>query len=81
MICMRYHHYVIMESTAILKKQLAIKYAGSMQQYEFFKRIMAASPALYPHDFLFYNDDVTARHARNIRELALIHSLLRDGKI
>lgn len=64
-----------------MKKQLAIKYAGNIQEYEHFKRIMGASPALYPHDYLFYNDDVTARHSRNIKEIAFLKSLLREDKL
>lgn len=70
-----------MESNLILKKQLAIKYAGSMQHYEHFKRLMGASGTLYPHDYHFYNDDVVARHNRNIKEITLLKTLLKEGKI
>jgi hypothetical protein len=66
-----------METDRIVKKQLAIKYAGNLQHYEHFKRITGASPALYSHDYLFYNDNVENRHARNIRELAYLKKLLK----
>ena len=59
-----------MESSRVVKRQLAVKYAGNMQAYEHFKRITGASPSLYPHDYLFYNDHVERRHSRNIQELA-----------
>jgi prephenate dehydrogenase len=70
-----------MDNNPILKKQLSIKYAGSMERYEHFRRTMGASPLLYSHDFLFYNDDIIARHSRNIKELSLLKSLLREDKI
>lgn len=70
-----------MDNSQIVKKQLAIKYAGSLQQYEHFKRLSGASPTLYPHDYLFYNDDVQTRHSRNIKELANIKQLLKEGKM
>lgn len=58
-----------MDSNPILKKQLAIQYAGGSEDYEHFKRMMGASKLLYSHDLHIYNDDVNSRHARDIREL------------
>lgn len=54
-------------NTLIFNKQLSVKYAGTMERYENFKRMMGASPTLYSHDFLIYNDDIIARHNRNIK--------------
>lgn len=70
-----------MDNNPIPKKQLSIKYAGSMQKYEQFKKMMGASPLLYSHDFHFYNDDITTRHQRNTKELQLLRKLLKGGKI
>jgi uncharacterized Fe-S radical SAM superfamily protein PflX len=70
-----------MDSSRMVKRQLAVKYAGNMQAYEHFKRMMGASPSLYPHDFLFYNDDVERRHSRNIQELAYLKKLIKEGKV
>ena len=70
-----------MEATHIVKKHLSVKYAGSLDRYDTFKRTMAASPMLYTHDYHFYNDDVVARHNRNIKEIKYIKSLLKEDKI
>jgi hypothetical protein len=70
-----------MENNPILKKQMAIQYAGGSEDYEQFKRMMGASKLLYSHDLHVYNDDVNSRHARNIQELKLLKQLLTSGKI
>lgn len=70
-----------MENNPILLKQLSVKYAGSMQKYEAFKKMMGASPLLYKHDFHFYNDDITTRHNRNIGEIKQLKQLLKEDRI
>jgi len=70
-----------MENNPILKKQLSIEYAGNIDNYEYFKRTIGASPLLYKHDLHFYNDDITNRHNRNIQELKYLKELLKSGKI
>ena len=65
----------------MVKRQVAVKYAGNMQAYEHFKRITGASPSLYPHDYLFYNDHVERRHSRNIQELVYLKKLIKEGRV
>lgn len=42
---------------------------------------MEASPHLYAHDFSFYNDSISDRHKRNLRELAYLKKLLKQNKL
>ena len=74
-------HCHMQTNTLIFNKQLSVKYAGTLQKYENFKRMMGASPTLYSHDFLLYNDDIIARHTRNIKQFQLLKSLLKEGKL
>jgi hypothetical protein len=70
-----------MSSKAILNKQISTKYAGNLERYESFRRMLEASPLLYQHDFRFYNDDVILRHGRNSEELKKLIGLIKSGRI
>jgi len=42
---------------------------------------MEASPHLYSHDFTIYNDSVSSRHQRNLKEISHLKKLLKDKKL
>ena len=65
----------------MLLKQITIEYIGDNEQYESFKKLIEASPHLYSHDFSIYNDSVSSRHQRYLREISYLKKLLKEKKL
>lgn len=70
-----------MQTHKVLLRQLAVDHQGNGEEYEYFKKMIEASPLLYKHDFHVYNDGITTRHHRNIAELSYIQSLIKNRTI